>query len=707
MKTTVSIIRRLALSLASLAMLAACQQQEITPDIIDSHFPDDGVVRIANVLHAAPTRTTTDGTTNYPGADLALSIDYGSGHRYTALNRPWSNASGQWTPQEQMLWKDATTQVTLFAYAPYQANVEDLSRMQFSVSTQQDIDGMLNSDLVGYAKSGFTPATDLDAEGKVVLPMMHKLAKLNVRLTYGNQWGSTPPEVVAVSINGTHATGTYNATTATFSAANAQPDAEAISMYVNHVPALGEAPAYTQYEAIIIPQEVPLGTALVQIVLADASRYAYTLTANHNFISGTETAINLRVGKDRVELVDNITVTPWLDATDDKAGDSEEVIAFPDRNFVKYLNEAHNVPLDAYGEIDMSNADVLTKLQQITHLDVNNKSIKSLKGLEYLTALTHLECNNNLLTSLQLYNHKKLQYLDCSNNQLTTLTLFNISELTNLNCSNNPLPSMSLTDCRKIERLNCSRLKLSSLTTNSYNVLQVLDISYNQFTSFDVSYFVNLTQLDCSNNAIWTLRLGNNPNLRKLDCSNNAIESIATNGLTALQLLYCNKNKLTTLDLTPLTSLTHISCYENQLTSLNVAGLDKLKDLHCAQNKLTSLDLTGCIELTGLHAYNNKLTSLNLRDVTNLKSLQCQNSSLTTLDVSKQSQLDFLSCHANKLITLDVSGLTQLNLETLYCGCQVNDQDNQLTLTYGNNAPGTLFNPDNSYNLGVTAVEKP
>lgn len=619
MKSKIAIIRSLSVSLA---ILAACQQQEIIPDIIDSHYPDDGVVRIANVLQGAPTRATADGTANYLGSTLALSIDYGDAHRYTSLNRLWTNVSEQWTPEQQMLWKDATTPVKLFAYAPYQNNSQNLTQVPFSVSTTQDKDGILNSDLVGFAQNNFQPTRHLDTDGKVALAMMHKLAKLNVRLTYGNQWGDTPPQVMAVSINGTRISGTYNATTATFIGVDTQPAAQAISMYANHVAALEDAPAYTQYEAIILPQEVDLGTALVQIELADNTRYVYTPTANHNFISGTETAINLRIGKDNVELADNITVTPWLDATDDKTGDTEEDLPFPDRSFVKYLHETFGVPLDAYGEIDVTNADVLTRLQQIEELSIQNQGFKSLKGLEYLTNLTELDCSGNSLTSFELFNHNTLQRLNCSNNQLTTLTLFALNQLTDLDCSNNPLSTLLLEKTKNIERLDCSHLNLSSVPVSNIIALQYLDISYNNLTSFSIiGNSVNLTTLNCSNNKITNLWLDDHPKLASFDCSDNEIRNLSTGTLTALETLYCHKNKLTTLDLSPLSTLTAISCYQN------------------------------------------------------------------------------------KLSTLDVSGLTLLDLGQLYCGDQTNNRENLLTLTYGNNAPGTTFNPDK--NPGVTAVEKP
>ena len=77
----------------------------------------------------------------------------------------------------------------------------------------------------------------------------------------------------------------------------------------------------------------------------------------------------------------------------------------------------------------------------ITEIDVSGDfekniigTIKSLKGIEYFSALTHLDCSQNQLSSLDISKNTALIKLLCYSNQLTELDVSNNTELTILNC---------------------------------------------------------------------------------------------------------------------------------------------------------------------------------------------------------------------------------------------------------------------------------
>ena len=98
---------------------------------------------------------------------------------------------------------------------------------------------------------------------------------------------------------------------------------------------------------------------------------------------------------------------------------------FPDANFRNYLLS------QSYGY-----DGVLTEaeIKGIASINVSEKNISSLKGIEYFTALTYLDCANNQLTALDVSKNTALTYLSCCNNQLTALDVSKNTALTYLSC---------------------------------------------------------------------------------------------------------------------------------------------------------------------------------------------------------------------------------------------------------------------------------
>ena len=83
---------------------------------------------------------------------------------------------------------------------------------------------------------------------------------------------------------------------------------------------------------------------------------------------------------------------------------------FPDDNFRNYLLEQ-----------DYGKDGVLTEaeIRNITVMDVSEKDIKSLKGIEYFTALDSLDCSVNELTTLDVSKNTALNVLTCCGNQIS------------------------------------------------------------------------------------------------------------------------------------------------------------------------------------------------------------------------------------------------------------------------------------------------
>ena len=116
-------------------------------------------------------------------------------------------------------------------------------------------------------------------------------------------------------------------------------------------------------------------------------------------------------------------------------------------------------------------------------MNLNNKGISSLNGIEYFSALTSLDCNDNYLESLDVSGLPELDLLDCSNNRLSSLTLG--SGLLGVSCNGNQLTELDLSDASSLLLLNCSDNQLTELNIGNNRQLQELKCEDNPIRLVD------------------------------------------------------------------------------------------------------------------------------------------------------------------------------------------------------------------------------
>ena len=385
---------------------------------------------------------------------------------------------------------------------------------------------------------------------------------------------------------------------------------------------------------------------------------------------------------------------------------------FPDANFRAWLlSQSYG----ADGKLSGS------EIAGVTSIDVNGKSIQSLKGIELFSMLIWLYCKDNQLTTLDVSKNTRLGSLYCQDNQLTTLDLSACTKLTSLDCRNNQLTTLDVSGCTKLTKLDC------------YN---------NQLTTLEVSGCTKLTWLHCYNNQLTTLDVSGCTALWSLYCYNNQLTTLDVSGCTALEWLYCYDNQLTTLDVKKCTKLEYLDCYQNRIKGeamdVLVKNLPTVSNgtmyviyIENEQNKMTK-DQVAIAKAKGWipHYYNGfwwyeypgsepvsgmevdasnfpdenfrswvlsqpygadevlteeeiaEVKIINVQDkgikdlkgIENFKALtwlMCGKNQLTTLDVSDNTELEYLWCFGNQLTELNVSENTSLT--GLWCGV------NQLT----------------------------
>ena len=290
---------------------------------------------------------------------------------------------------------------------------------------------------------------------------------------------------------------------------------------------------------------------------------------------------------------------------------TEPVVKIPDQNFLNALIEA-GVDTDDNGFISHVEA------QAITSLDVSEKNISDMTGIEAFINLGNLHCGKNQLTSLDVTSNTALFQLVCSDNYLTTLNVTSNTALLSLFCRDNQLTTLDVSNNTALVGLSCERNRLTTLDVSNNTALESLACSNNQLTTLDVSNNMALVFLWCLNNQLSSLDVTSNTALEFMDCSNNQLTTLDVSNNTALEYLYCADNQLTTLDVTNNTALKGLICGKNQLTTLNVTMNTDLESLFCYWNQLTSLDVTNNTALVSLNCYSNQLTTLDISNNTAL-----------------------------------------------------------------------------------------
>ena len=161
-------------------------------------------------------------------------------------------------------------------------------------------------------------------------------------------------------------------------------------------------------------------------------------------------------------------------------------------------------------------------IEAVTSLNISNKNLTDISGIEYFTNLTSLSCSNNQLTKLPVGNLTQLTSLSCSNNQLTELPVGNLTKLTELNCGDNQLNALPVGDLNELTVLNCYNNQLTVLPVEKLTKLTNLNCGDNQLTSLPVGKLNNLKALNCSENRLTQLDIRNlNLNIMSfLSCGN-------------------------------------------------------------------------------------------------------------------------------------------------------------------------------------------
>lgn len=360
-------------------------------------------------------------------------------------------------------WDTKDTELSVYAYYPYSANVVNNSAYEFSVNSNQSVEAnYYDSDFITAQNEGVEPQ-----EGAVSLTFNHSLSKVNVSLIAGK--GITSDELAELdkefTISGLVTSGTIDLATGVATAGTTKAT---ITPLVSN----GK-----DYSAIVYPQS----GAVTFYMELDGEIFSYT--TNVNFAAGYQYQFNLTINtwESPQMTLASTAIDTWEDG-EEQSGVMSGTISFPDAAFKRNILSNQLFAQNEYGgageligdSIDVNGDGEIScdEANAVYHLTIGNmgQNVTNLSGLEYFTNLEYLVIVQSSISSIDLSANTSLVNLDFMSNPGTvTLKLSNNPNLKRIGCGNNSqLKTLDISGAPSLEELACND-----------NAIEVLDVSNN------------------------------------------------------------------------------------------------------------------------------------------------------------------------------------------------------------------------------------
>lgn len=245
--------------------------QEYTTRVDDGGFCDGDQIGLYGV--------------NYTDKNATQGVLVDSGNQVDNARYTYNEKSMTWTSSGSVYYKDAETNIDLYAYYPY-SNPQSVGAYKFEVAQDQSganaVDGYGQSDFLWAYAENVTPSSNA-----IKLRFSHRLACVNVVLNEGSgfdagEWDALDKGVLVMSTTRTAdidlSTGVATAT-----------GEAALGGIVMKDGAEG-------FRAIVVPQSVDAGKALLDITVDGVTRRFKTDAAT-NYEAGKQTKYTLKVNK--------------------------------------------------------------------------------------------------------------------------------------------------------------------------------------------------------------------------------------------------------------------------------------------------------------------------------------------------------------------------------------------------------------------------
>lgn len=230
-----------------------------------------------------------------------------------------------------------------------------------------------------------------------------------------------------------------------------------------------------------------------------------------------------------------------------------------------------DVDVNNDGEIQLTEAANVLKLDISTNEFNNSGNINNLNGLESFPNLTELNCKGNSIANLDASVFPNLTKLDCSYNQLTQLNVSGLSQLTQLNCSKNHLTQLNIQNLTDLKILYCIFNNLTQINLSGLTELENFQADVNQLNDVVLANNIGLKLLSIPGNLLTHLDIQSAPNIESLSLNTNNLSSLNFTGLSHLRYVDVSNNLFTDINLSQTPLLNSLTCVNNpNLTTINV-----------------------------------------------------------------------------------------------------------------------------------------
>ena len=212
---------------------------------------------------------------------------------------------------------DQTDPTTFVSYYPYASTVDDASAYPFAVQTDQVPSGALSaSDLMVANTTADPPASESD-QAVVHLVFKHVLSKVVIKIDNQLDKSITSVEFTNVADNAQFNLG--------------DEGSEVLGSVGEPAPSITAAPGTADgdkavYQLIIVPQSA---RPQIKVTDEDGTVYLYSLSADFTFETGKRYTAEIAMTPETVaaEVIFTLEVTDWVDAEENPAFGSQEVVA--------------------------------------------------------------------------------------------------------------------------------------------------------------------------------------------------------------------------------------------------------------------------------------------------------------------------------------------------------------------------------------------
>ena len=218
------------------------------------------------------------------------------------------NDAGEWVSDYDVFYKDNDTQVDFYGYYPY-ADPSSIEAYPFEVARDQS-KGEEHGQMAPYEASDFLWAKTTKVTptaSKVILTFRHKMSSARVRFSQGTGW-TDAAEYAAVTKD-VLVTNTIRKSTIDLATGEVTPEGDA--------PLTGIIPMNDngEFRAIVVPQTVPAGKALLTITIDGTPRH-FIADEDTEYVPGKITNFDLAIkktpatGEYEIELL-GVNITAW------------------------------------------------------------------------------------------------------------------------------------------------------------------------------------------------------------------------------------------------------------------------------------------------------------------------------------------------------------------------------------------------------------